>query len=304
MLKHELDADPGHDPGSIQAQLHALAVEHVLPEAALVACTLRVEESGPALRALVGRAADGAALTDDEARLLFRGLYVLGAARDAQSFGPLLRLLRLPSEELEFLLGDAITEGLSRIVAGVFDGRAELLFEAVADRSKDEYVRDALLGAATFLTWEGRIDLDRMRRFLERFDAEHLADDRDFAWIGWLQAIALLGLRELEPRVEAAWRQGRILKGVMEPRHFEEDLAEAERGPRDIDRFKRAHLGYIDDVVQALAWTRPVEKVTHPDPIWVNNGPAPPAVNPWRHVGRNDPCPCGSGKKAKKCCLG
>ncbi|RWK45049.1 MAG: hypothetical protein EOR45_38715, partial [Mesorhizobium sp.] len=24
---------------------------------------------------------------------------------------------------------------------------------------------------------------------------------------------------------------------------------------------------------------------------------------PWRHVGRNDPCPCGSGKKAKKCCL-
>ncbi|MCF6115630.1 SEC-C domain-containing protein [Mesorhizobium muleiense] len=22
-----------------------------------------------------------------------------------------------------------------------------------------------------------------------------------------------------------------------------------------------------------------------------------------RHVGRNDPCPCGSGKKAKKCCL-
>ena len=24
----------------------------------------------------------------------------------------------------------------------------------------------------------------------------------------------------------------------------------------------------------------------------------------WRHVGRNDPCPCGSGRKFKKCCLG
>ncbi len=22
-----------------------------------------------------------------------------------------------------------------------------------------------------------------------------------------------------------------------------------------------------------------------------------------KHVGRNDPCPCGSGKKHKKCCL-
>ena len=25
--------------------------------------------------------------------------------------------------------------------------------------------------------------------------------------------------------------------------------------------------------------------------------------NPFRNVGRNDPCPCGSGKKFKKCCL-
>jgi uncharacterized protein YecA (UPF0149 family) len=25
--------------------------------------------------------------------------------------------------------------------------------------------------------------------------------------------------------------------------------------------------------------------------------------NPYRGIGRNDPCPCGSGKKFKKCCL-
>ena len=28
-----------------------------------------------------------------------------------------------------------------------------------------------------------------------------------------------------------------------------------------------------------------------------------PYLNPFRDVGRNDPCPCGSGKKYKKCCL-
>ena len=28
-----------------------------------------------------------------------------------------------------------------------------------------------------------------------------------------------------------------------------------------------------------------------------------PIRNPLRGVGRNDPCPCGSGKKYKKCCL-
>ncbi|MBU5428438.1 SEC-C domain-containing protein [Tissierella pigra] len=27
-------------------------------------------------------------------------------------------------------------------------------------------------------------------------------------------------------------------------------------------------------------------------------------MNTRQKIGRNDPCPCGSGKKYKKCCLG
>ncbi|MDA1229904.1 MAG: SEC-C metal-binding domain-containing protein, partial [Planctomycetota bacterium] len=30
--------------------------------------------------------------------------------------------------------------------------------------------------------------------------------------------------------------------------------------------------------------------------------PIPPIVNDSPRVGRNDECPCGSGKKYKKCC--
>jgi len=29
---------------------------------------------------------------------------------------------------------------------------------------------------------------------------------------------------------------------------------------------------------------------------------APQYKNDMRSIGRNDPCPCGSGKKYKKCC--
>ena len=32
------------------------------------------------------------------------------------------------------------------------------------------------------------------------------------------------------------------------------------------------------------------------------NGKKEPYVNPYKDIGRNDPCPCGSGKKFKKCC--
>lgn len=30
--------------------------------------------------------------------------------------------------------------------------------------------------------------------------------------------------------------------------------------------------------------------------------PPQPYVRPEPKIGRNDPCPCGSGKKYKKCC--
>ena len=57
----------------------------------------------------------------------------------------------------------------------------------------------------------------------------------------------------------------------------------------------------------SLDWTRGTEDVFDEDgeeALWTDVVyPNEPVRNPWRHVGRNDPCPCGSGKKAKKCCL-
>src|SRR5438876_1174739 len=97
----------------IEDYLHELATARELPDAAVAICTLRLPESGPALRAVLARAADGEALTEDDATLLFRGLYILGGRRDPQAFEPLLRLLRRPWDEVEWLLGDAITASLA-----------------------------------------------------------------------------------------------------------------------------------------------------------------------------------------------
>ncbi|MCF6101284.1 SEC-C metal-binding domain-containing protein [Mesorhizobium muleiense] len=94
---------------------------------------------------------------------------------------------------------------------------------------------------------------------------------------------------------------------------FEDELLAAEQSPNDIeDRFRRAGLGYIDDVLEALEWTSHLEYFGEedlqsplPEQTWLDElkSLTAPVTNPWRHVGRNDPCPCGSGKKAKKCCL-
>jgi len=313
MKKEELEAILGDDEstpdlGPIEDYLHAVATEEKLPDFAIGICTLRIEESAPRLRTLLERAADGEILSDDESCLLFRGIHILGAARDSKACQPLLRLLHRPFEEVDDLLGDAVTESMAKIVTGVFDGDADALFALMMDVSINEFIREAVFGAATFLAWEGRIDRDRLKQLLVRFHEERLAEDGDQAWAGWLQAIALLGMRDMVPLVDAAWREGRLPEMWIDRAEFDEDLARAERSPDDVARFTELNLGYIEDVLESLAWTRGLQdggfEEDDETSVWADEPyPNEPVRNPWRHVGRNDPCPCGSGKKAKKCCL-
>ena len=40
------------------------------------------------------------------------------------------------------------------------------------------------------------------------------------------------------------------------------------------------------------------------DKVWSNmDNSSPTIIRDGAKIGRNDPCPCGSGKKYKKCCL-
>ena len=144
---------------------------------------LRYPASGPLLRAALERAADGKLVDGDDELLLFRALHIVGVRRDPLGFDLLLRILHRPNDELEDLLGDAITETLPRIAIGVFNGDTEALFDAIVDLRLDEYVRSALLGAATFLTWEGRIERAQMVGFLGRFYAEKTTPGRE-KWPG------------------------------------------------------------------------------------------------------------------------
>ena len=311
----------------IEEYLDALATPDGLPGVAVGMCLVRIDESGPALRAALERAANGESLTTREENLFFFGLFVLGGRRDEQSFPALLRFLRRPNAEIDRLLGDAVTESLGKIVSGMYNGDLDALFGLIVDPALDEFLRSELLAAAAFLAWAGRIERDRFAAFLAHFYAERLAEEGEYVWVEWAEAIARLNLRELVPLVERARAEG-LLSEDLEPEDFEEDLALAEKAPDDIARFE--HSAYMEDVLVELEhlerlWTRRDPDLPESaeaddelgEDLGVDDDPdfddfigadeldilsSTPASNPFRDVGRNDPCPCGSGKKFKRCC--
>jgi hypothetical protein len=290
----------------MEPALQELGASVSVPAFAVALCALRYADVAEIFHAALDMAASGIDLDGNQSLFFFRALHIIGYCRDSTAFKPLLRFLRRPPEEVEDLLGDSTTETLSQIVVGVFDGDVAALLDAALDLTIEESVRDALIGAASFLTWEGRIPRQQFVEFLQRFPVDSLAPDGDMAWFGWMNAIAHLGLRDMKPAVLAAIDSSRLPQEWWEPEDFEKDLAAAERAPGDIARFKDAFLGYIDDIQAALERFGTGNATEFAAPAITGHRPEAdlvPAANPWRDVGRNDPCPCGSGKKAKRCCL-
>jgi uncharacterized protein len=283
-------------PGSGRVNLvEALSVAQHLPAEALDEAVRRPAAiAEPVLRA-VERAAGGETLSPRDTNLLFWGMHALAAAQDARLFEPLLRLLRRPAEPLGELIGDAVGTTLPRIVASTYGDDPTPIEDALLDRAADEFIRWNLFGAYAWLTASGRIARERAHDLLVRFDETRPARAGDAAWTGWQEAIALLGLEDLVPRVQAAEADARLLADEDDPHWFALTLAEAVAKPADTARFAERELGSIEDVVAEL------EAALESDE---DAPPAEPVENPYREIGRNDPCPCGSGVKFKKCCLG
>src|ERR1700681_2760267 len=68
----------------------------------------------------------------DPAALFFM-FHLLGEWREKSAYRPLAELLRLPRDELDPILGGAITETSHRVMAAVFDGNPDPLYDVIRD---------------------------------------------------------------------------------------------------------------------------------------------------------------------------
>jgi hypothetical protein len=283
-----------------------LTLAECFPEAAL--------RAAPAHRAALVpiflREIDDYVNGDEDMRLvptpLFLGFHLLGEWREISAYRPLARLLRLPADDVEELLGDAVTETSARVMAAICDGDPQPLYDIVLDEAAGEYVRGSMCEALAVAVRHGIVPRDGVARFLRDAFAALRPQGINMVWLGWQSAIAALGLGELAPLVRQACDRGFIdTEEWLTFEDFEKDLAGVAADPAagPVGAWRWTLFTDTLGALRSWAWARPGQAADAGD-----DGDVPflwerPAENPYRHVGRNDPCPCGSGRKFKKCCL-
>jgi hypothetical protein len=295
-------------------------------ELALLAATVHREALTPELIAALDRvSADPAHYLkhQDECLHLF-AIYLLAQFRETRALDAFLRFFSLPGEQALDLTGDMVTENGAAVIASVCGGDPAPLLRLAHDETVNEFVRgQAIDGLAVQCVWGERPRPAVIADLRALFSTLPKPGDA-YVWAYLVGAVKDFNAFELLPEVRQAFAEDLVDEDIIgledidpaakrEPRGYPTPSPEEEyrwfcerNAPIDAVNECSGWLCFRDDDENGEAWDD--EDEDSPEAI-VNalletplfQAPGTPYIAPPK-AGRNDPCPCGSGKKYKKCC--
>jgi hypothetical protein len=297
----------------VENAIHTFArTGHDLPREAMQWALDNWEEAAPELLGVLERFADGVDRSEEAASALFFILHLAGEKRDTRVFAPLCRLAK-DAAAIEAVVGDGVTTTLKRILISTYNGDLDALKGLIEAAEADEFVRAGALEVLAYLTASGRVARDEAQAYLLRLYDTLQPQQTSFVWVGWQSAVALLGLEAMSDLVRQAFARGLIDPLDTNYDLFREDLGRTLADSERMAGFRYDRIAPLDDAIGELSGWYAFSDEAKRDQArraagrtgsgLTSAATSQPAINPFKGVGRNDPCPCGSGKKFKKCCL-
>ena len=234
-------------------------------------------------------------------------VFILGAIGTQEAVSPLITAIKW-SVEYD---ADWIFEAFPAIFGKIGMPALEGLRQFVQDKEQDWYVRTIALQGLASITLKNPEVSDDIFSYINSFPT-NTHEDMDFR----VQAA-----NTLLDFVRSEYEES-LLAFCQEERRFREkepfpiftfDAEDVERifslNEKDIAFYSRDWLSFYDKEHirrRQERWKEAAEKETEEDyeDEYEEEEILKPFIGATPKIGRNEPCPCGSGKKYKKCCMG
>lgn len=250
--------------------------------------------------------------------LVSYGFYLAAEKRETRLFPLILRLFSLPDEQAYELFGDIGTQDGARLLAAVCGGDPERIKALLFDASASQFVRSECLRTWRALEVWGEISHEQHVDLLRSLLARPFPGENPYLVAMCVSAALDLADPSLGPEIRQAYADRRVDQHVVGLNEALDELISPRPLAGRLDRPAPAadEVGWWsafddeqpadsaggegwDDAIpyeDSLPDWAPPSRFVAPDDIAPQPYIAPPKV------GRNEPCPCGSGKKYKKCC--
>jgi hypothetical protein len=241
-------------------------------------------------------------------------LYLLALWEDPRAYQPIVAHLAADPAAADGQLEDIVTEDLPAMLARTYDG-SDLgdLKALIESPDAPPFLRDACLRGLHAMSRLGKLGRDEVVAYFETLaQSLDLAANEDFVDV-FAMSMAALQEQRLRPVIDRWFAEGVIDTALSRP----VDIDATYRAPYDEISEELTGRERFDGLIDYLSeW--PWFVVSDPDELrdarddldgatveeLLEYEASQPLVREGRKIGRNEPCPCGSGKKYKKCCLG
>lgn len=271
------------------------------PHKAITEAIKKKESIIPDLLKIIEYSTDNIRSLSDEYFAHVFAMYLLAQFREKRAFPLLINFFSVPGDTVMNIAGDIVTEDLGRIFASVFDGDTDLLKSLIENENTDEFIRSAAMSAFVTLVVNGEKSREEiLNYFKELLSSEKLSRQPSHVWSALIDRCTDLYPGEVYEEIKEVFNNDLTDPYFIHLKDVEEVL---NRGKEKTvaDLLKNHHYTLIEDTVGELehwACFNMSGQNEYQDSSYQN-----PNVRTGKKIGRNEPCPCGSGKKYKKCCL-
>jgi hypothetical protein len=270
---------------------------------AVEAAVARREEVTPALLRLLEDTIDRAAelvASDSGSMAHIYAMFLLAQFRETRAYPLVLRLASLPGDLPDSLCGDFITEDLGRVLASVCGGDPAAIQSLIENEEIDEWVRGSGLRALLALTAAGDKSRDEIVSYFAGLFRGGLEREWSHVWDSLVSSSSDLYPEELLSDIERAYGEELVDPAFIGLDDVKSDMA---LGKDQVLARLAEDSGnrLVADTVAEMGWWACFQEGGRSAPKR-DPAPSPPIVKAAPKVGRNEPCPCGSGRKFKKCC--
>jgi hypothetical protein len=251
----------------------------------------------------------------EEMSFPIHALWLLADIKDPSTLPEVLNLLRQERQIIDLWMGDFITGDMWEVLYHVGQDSLDALKAFALETLPDFYCQlaatDAVAQLALHFPERREECIAWFRDLLERLLARHEAADYpyDGDYISFIAGnLITIQAAELLPLIKRLYEAGLVYEGIIGP--YED--AESDITSTTIKQSKKVVWNTILERYQnaTSTWYSYEEKNDAekrypkiPDPQFSTTR-FQPSIRQGPKVGRNEPCPCGSGKKYKKCCWG